>query len=352
LHRSLAGILAGDKVRAFICGLVGPELSNEERQFLSDQKPWGVILFARNLENESQIKTLTADIRIALDRERAPILIDQEGGRVQRICPPVCRPYPAARTYGDLYHRDPVLGVEAARLGAKLIGIDLADLGITVNCMPVLDIPAEGSDAAIGDRAYGDDADTVLTLGGAAADGLMAVGIVPVMKHMPGHGRAEVDSHNDLPIINTALETLEATDFKPFRLWARRFPAGMTAHVVLTAVDDKRPATLSDKVINGIIRGRFGFDGLLMTDDISMDALKGPVGKRAEKAIRAGCDVVLHCSGDADEMAAVAAAVPELEGDALRRAKAVFEAISQPPAHDRKSLHARFDDILAQVESV
>jgi beta-N-acetylhexosaminidase len=339
-------------LRAFICGLAGPKLSDDERQFLRDQLPWGVILFARNLENADQIKALTGDIRAALDRGRVPILIDQEGGRVQRICPPLCRAYPAARTYGNLFHRDPVLGVEAARLGAKLIGFDLADLGITVNCMPVLDIPAEGSDAAIGDRAYGDDADTVLTLGGAAADGLMAAGIVPVMKHMPGHGRAKVDSHKKLPVIKTALETLETTDFMPFRLWARRIRAGMTAHVVLSAVDDKRPATLSDKVISGIIRGRFGFDGLLMTDDISMGALKGPVSARAEKAIRAGCDLVLHCSGDADEMAAVAAAVPELEADALRRAKAAFETASQPPAHDSKSLHARFDDILAQVEAV
>jgi beta-N-acetylhexosaminidase len=339
-------------LRAFICGLAGPKLSDDERQFLRDQLPWGVILFARNLENADQIKALTGDIRAALDRGRVPILIDQEGGRVQRICPPLCRAYPAARTYGNLFHRDPVLGVEAARLGAKLIGFDLADLGITVNCMPVLDIPAEGSDAAIGDRAYGDDADTVLTLGGAAADGLMAAGIVPVMKHMPGHGRAKVDSHKKLAVIKTALETLETTDFMPFRLWARRIRAGMTAHVVLSAVDDKRPATLSDKVISGIIRGRFGFDGLLMTDDISMGALKGPVSARAEKAIRAGCDLVLHCSGDADEMAAVAAAVPELEADALRRAKAAFETASQPPAHDSKSLHARFDDILAQVEAV
>lgn len=339
-------------MRAFICGLAGPKLSDDERQFLRDQLPWGVILFARNLESADQIKTLTGDIRAALGRERVPVLIDQEGGRVQRICPPLCRAYPTARTYGDLYRRDPVLGVEAARLGAKLIGFDLAGLGITVNCMPVLDIPAEGSDAAIGDRAYGDDADTVLTLGGAAADGLMAAGIMPVMKHMPGHGRAMVDSHKALPVIKTALETLEAADFMPFRLLAPRIRAGMTAHVVLTAVDDERPATLSDTVISGIIRGRFGFDGLLMTDDISMGALKGPVGGRAEKAICAGCDLVLHCSGDADEMAAVAAAVPELEAEALRRAEAAFDAASQPPAHDRKSLHARFDDILARVEAV
>ena len=338
-------------MRAFICGLAGPELSDEERRFLREQLPWGVILFARNLQNADQIKALTADIRAALDREHAPILIDQEGGRVQRIGEPTCRAYPAARTFGDLYQRDPILGVEAARLGAKLIGLDLAALGITVNCMPVLDIPTKQSDAAIGDRAYGVDADTVLTLGAAAADGLMAAGIVPVMKHMPGHGRAEVDSHKKLPIIKTELETLEATDFKPFRLWARRIPAGMTAHVILTAVDDKRPATFSDKVINGIIRGRIGFDGLLMSDDISMGALKGPVGARAEKAIHAGCDLVLHCSGDGDEMTAVAGAVPELTGDALRRAEAVFEAISRRPARDRKFLHARFDDILARVEA-
>ncbi|MEN8197306.1 MAG: glycoside hydrolase family 3 N-terminal domain-containing protein, partial [Pseudomonadota bacterium] len=269
-------------MRAFVCGLAGPVLSDNERQFLRDQQPWGVILFARNLESTDQIKALTADILAALDRERAPILIDQEGGRVQRIGPPVCRRHPAARVYGDLYRREPILGVEAARLGAKLIGIELADLGITVNCMPVLDVVTEGTAEAIGDRSYGYDADTVLTLGGAVADGLAAAGIVPVMKHLPGHGRAQVDSHKKLPVIETDLETLEATDFKPFRLWARRIPAGMTAHVVLTAVDDKSPATLSDKVIGGIIRGRIGFDGLLMTDDISMGALNGPVGARAE----------------------------------------------------------------------
>ncbi len=337
-------------VRAFICGLAGPTLDEDERRFLREQSPWGVILFARNLENADQIRTLTADIRAALDREGAPILVDQEGGRVQRIGSPVCRAYPAARLFGDLYRRNPVLGVEAARLGAKLIGLDLAALGITVNCMPVLDIPAQGSDAVIGERAYGNDADTVLTLGGAAADGLMAVGIVPVMKHMPGHGRAEVDSHKTLPIIKTELETLEATDFKPFRLWARRIPAGMTAHVIITGVDDTRPVTLSDKAIGGIIRRRIGFDGLLMSDDISMGALKGPVSARAEKAISAGCDLVLHCSGDADEMAAVAAAVPVLAGEALRRAEAALATGSQPPAQDRKSLDARFDDILAEAE--
>ncbi len=336
-------------MRAFICGLAGPVLSDDERQFLRDQQPWGVILFARNLESTDQIKALTADIPAALDRERAPILIDQEGGRVQRIGPPVCRRHPAARAYGDLCRQEPILGVEAARLGAKIIGIELADLGISVNCMPVLDVMTEGTVEAIGDRSYGYDADTVLTLGGAVADGLAAAGIVPVMKHMPGHGRAQVDSHKKLPVIETDLETLEATDFKPFRLWARRIPAGMTAHVVLTAVDDKSPATLSDKVIGGIIRGRIGFDGLLMTDDISMGALKGPVEARAEKAIRAGCDLVLHCSGDADEMAAVAEAVPELEGDALRRAEAAYGPAAQTMVHDRKALHARFDDILAQV---
>jgi len=337
-------------VRAFITGLAGPALSDAERQFLRDQQPWGVVLFARNLEDADQTRALTADICATLERERVPILIDQEGGRVQRIGPPVCRSYPPAKAYGDLYGREPVQGVEAARLGAKLIGIDLSDLGITVNCMPVLDVLTEETDPAIGNRSYGDDADTVLTLGGAVADGLAAAGIMPVMKHMPGHGRAKVDSHKKLPIIETELEVLDVTDFKPFRLWARRIPAGMTAHVVLTAVDDANPATLSDKVIGGIIRRRFGFDGLLMTDDISMGALEGPVGERAERAIRAGCDLVLHCSGDADEMAAVAAAVPELEGDALRRADAAFGPAPRTPVQDRKSLHARFDDILTQLD--
>jgi beta-N-acetylhexosaminidase len=270
---------------------------------------------------------------------------------VQRIGPPVCRAYPAARTFGDLYRRDPILGVDAARLGAKLAGLDLADLGITVNCMPVLDIPTEASDAVIGDRAYGSDADTVLTLGGAVADGLMAAGVMPVMKHMPGHGRAEDDSHKKLPVIKTALAKLEATDFKPFRVWAQRIPAAMTAHVVLAAVDDKLPATLSAKVINGIIRRRIGFDGLLMSDDITMGALKGRMSERARRALHAGCDLVLHCGGVVSKMTAFVAAIPELKGDALRRAEAAFATASQQPAPERDVLHARLDDILAHVEA-
>jgi beta-N-acetylhexosaminidase len=334
---------------AFICGLSGTDVSEDEKAFLREARPWGVILFARNVGNPSQITRLCASVREALENDGAPVLIDQEGGRVQRIGPPHLRAYPAGAVYGRLYRRNPLSGVEAAFLGATLIGLDLSALGISVNCMPVLDIPIEGGTAAIGDRALGRTVDAVATLGGAQIDGLLSSGVLPVVKHLPGHGRAVVDSHIDLPRVDATMAELEAQDFTPFRLLARRSPLGMTGHVVLLDVDDGAPATLSATVIGDIIRERIGFDGVLMTDDISMGALAGNPRLRAERAIAAGCDLVLHCNGKMDEMKDIAAGVPELAGDALRRCEAALAFRRKAEPVDRPALESRFQFLIDQA---
>lgn len=337
-------------MRAYICSLAGTRLTGEERRALTETQPWGAILFTRNIASADQVRWLTAEIRHALGRPDAPILVDQEGGRVQRIGPPHLPAYPAAAIFGALYRQNPLLGTEAARLGSKLIGMDLQRLGINVDCLPVLDIPAPGGDPIISDRAYGGDVESVATLGAAAADGLMSAGVLPVMKHMPGHGRANVDSHQALPVVDAPLEELDRSDFAPFRLCARRFPLAMTAHVVFSAVDDERAATLSPAMI-AIIRERIGFDGALMTDDIGMGALEGAAEERAGRAIAAGCDLVLHCNGELDEMLRVADAVPELAGDSLRRTDAALAALRPPAASDRAALEARFRELLAMAET-
>ena len=334
--------------RAFICGLAGTELSTEEGAFLRDAHPWGVILFKRNADNPEQVKRLCRDVREALQRENAPILIDQEGGRVQRIGPPHFRAYPSGSVYGRIYQKNPLAGVEAAYLGAKLIALDLHAFGISVDCLPVLDIATEGGTNAIHDRALGNSVDAVATLGGAQLDGILAGGLLPVIKHMPGHGRATVDSHNEMPQVDATMGELEALDFTPFRLLAKRAPLGMTAHVLYLDVDDSAPATHSRRVIDNIIRKRIGFDGALMTDDISMGALSGDVRSRAVRAIHAGCDLALHCNGDLMDMIEVASGVPELSGDALRRTEAALAYQRQPAEVDRQAMEARFDFLLTQ----
>ena len=333
--------------RAFICGLKGTELSEEERAFLREARPWGIILFKRNLDHPDQIRRLCRAAREALERAEAPILIDQEGGRVQRIGPPHVRAYPAGAVFGRLYAKNPLLGVEAARLGAKLIALDLAALGINVDCLPVLDVPVQGITIAIGDRTLGTTTDSVATLGGAQIDGLLSGGVLPVMKHLPGHGRAVVDSHKELPRVDAPLAELEPQDFTPFRLLARRAPLGMTGHILYPAVDEHAPATLSASIIGNIIRERIGFDGALMTDDIYMGALSGWFHERADRAIRAGCDLVLHCNGELNEALDVAAGVPELAGEALRRTENALSMLRPVEEHDRGALEARFDFRLA-----
>jgi beta-N-acetylhexosaminidase len=335
--------------RAFICGLAGTELSGDESAFLRDAQPWGVILFKRNIENLAQVRRLCASAREALGREDTPVLIDQEGGRVQRIGPPHLRAYPAGALYGELYRKDPLLGVEAAHLGARLIALDLLSLGITIDCLPCLDIPVAGMTTAIGDRTLGTTVDSVSTLGGAQIDGLMSGGLLPVVKHMPGHGRAVVDSHTDLPRVDAPLSELEAQDFAPFRLLAPKAPLGMTVHVVFTAIDDAAPATMSASVILNHIRHRIGFNGALMTDDISMGALTGSLRSRAEAALGAGCDLVLHCNGALEEMKEIAAGSPVLQGEALHRTEAALAHRRPPDEADRPALEARFDYLIGKA---
>jgi len=304
--------------RALIVGLSGPELRDDEAAFLATERPAGAILFARNCETPDQVRRLTAAIRKAIGSPDVLILIDQEGGRVQRLRPPHWRKLPAARLFGERYAVDPVGALRAAWSIARLTAAELRDLGIDTNCAPVLDVPVPGSHGVIGDRAYGVVPGVVTELGRSVMAGYIAGGVVPVVKHVPGHGRARADSHLELPRVETAREDLERTDFRPFRDLAGA-PAAMTAHVVYEAIDPTGPATTSPIVIGRLIREEFGFDGFLMSDDLGMKALSGSIGARAAAAIGAGCDVALECSGNLSSMREAAAAVPLLDGRAAER---------------------------------
>ncbi|BCB19554.1 beta-N-acetylhexosaminidase [Bosea sp. ANAM02] len=313
--------------RAFIAGCLGTSLTADERAFFRDARPWGFIVFKRNTQSPEQVAALTAQMRETVGWH-APILIDQEGGRVQRMGPPNWPKYPSARAF--LAINDPIRQREIIRLSARLMAHDLKQVGIDVDCLPVLDVPVAGSHDVIGDRAYAHDPDQVARLGRAAAEGLIAGGVLPVVKHMPGHGRARADSHHDLPIVDASLDELRAHDFRPFRHLAD-MPLAMTAHLVFTALDAKNPATISRKIVREIMRGELGFDGLIMTDDISMKALSGSFEAKSRAAIRAGVDVILHCHGIMDEMIAVAGAVPEMTGARARRANAALGRIRHEP---------------------
>jgi len=332
-------------VSAAIYGCSGHSLTDGERAFFSDASPWGFILFARNIEKPAQVRRLTDELRELAGRDDLPILLDQEGGRVARFRPPHWRAYPPGRRYGDLYARSHEDGLEAAKLGSRLIAAELHAAGINVDCLPVLDVPVPGSHDIIGDRAYGEVPDIVVALGHAAAEGLMEGGVLPIMKHIPGHGRAGVDSHLDLPTVDTDVKTLNETDFATFRALAH-LPMAMTAHVVYSAIDGANPATTSPKLINDIIRTVIGFDGLLMSDDVSMQALKGSIGERTRASIHAGCDIALHCNGDMREMKQVAAEAPILAGDALRRASAAIDHFALPQDFDEKAGIARFASLM------
>ena len=313
--------------RAFIAGCLGTSLTADERAFFRDASPWGFILFRRNTQTPEQVAALTVQMRETVGWH-APILIDQEGGRVQRMAPPNWPQYPPARAF--LGVNDPLRRRELVRLSARLMAHDLRQVGIDVDCLPVLDVPVAGSHDVIGDRAYAHDPDEVARLGRAAAEGMIAGGVLPVIKHMPGHGRARADSHHDLPVVDASLEALRAQDFRPFRHLAD-MPLAMTAHVVFTALDPKNPATVSKRIVRDIMRNEIGFDGLIMTDDISMKALSGSFEAKAAAAIRAGVDVVLHCHGIMEEMIAIAGAVPEMSGARKRRAAAALGRIRHEP---------------------
>ena len=327
--------------RAFVCGCRGTVLESDERRFLTEAAPLGVILFKRNITDPAQVLALTGAIRDALGRDDAMVLVDQEGGRVQRLGPPHWRRYPAAARFAAI----PDLDERAAmiRLCARLMAHDLLSLGIDVDCLPVLDVPVEGSHDVIGDRAYAREPAVVAVLGRAAAEGMLDGGVLPVMKHVPGHGRAEADSHLALPSVEASIDDLRRSDFEPFRR-NRDLPAAMTAHVVYTALDREHPATISAKVIGDIVRGEIGFDGLLFSDDLSMKALPGTFREKAEALFAAGVDVALHCNGDLDEAGEVAARAPALAGVAaerVARARAAVRSSAFDPADAAAELDLR-----------
>jgi beta-N-acetylhexosaminidase len=332
-------------MQSFITGVAGTILSPDERTFLRDADPFGFILFGRNIETPDQVRALVADLRAAVGWQ-APVLIDQEGGRVQRLGPPHWPAYPAGETYGRLFARAAEDGLQFARLGARLIAADLMALGIDVDCLPLADVPVAEADPVIGNRAYGRDPGQVAAIARAVTDGLLEGGVLPVLKHIPGHGRANADSHLALPVVDVSRPDLEATDFVPFRALAD-LPLGMTAHVVYTALDPDRPATTSPVVIGQVIRGDLGFSGLLMGDDVSMNALSGTIAERSRASLDAGCDVVLHCNGKMEEMKEVAAQSSRLSGAALSRAEGALARRTSPTDFDAREARARFSSMIA-----
>lgn len=334
--------------RAFITGVSGPELNAAEREFIRAERPWGFILFKRNVETPAQVAQLVSELRAEVGNSDAPVLIDQEGGRVQRLGPPNWPVYPPGAVFAALYDIDPALGLTAARLSARLIAADLADLGITVDCLPLADVPVDGADAVIGNRAYGTEPAKVAAIARAVTEGLEQGGVLPVLKHIPGHGRATADTHFRLPVVDTPRIELERTDFAAFQPLAD-LPMAMTAHVVFSALDPAHPATTSATIIEQVIRGVIGFQGLLMSDDMSMNALAGSIPERTRAIFAAGCDIVLHCNGKLEEMQEVARETPELSGEALARAGRALAARRQPLPFDRLAARVELEALIART---
>jgi beta-N-acetylhexosaminidase len=334
--------------RAFITGVSGLELSAPEREFIRGTRPWGFILFKRNVEAPDQVSALVEELRSCLGDADAPVLIDQEGGRVARLGPPHWPVYPPGATFGALYDLEKTLGLNAARLSARLIAADLIDLGITVDCLPLADVPVAGADAVIGNRAYGTEPAKVAAIARAVAEGLEQGGVLPVLKHIPGHGRATADSHFGLPTVDTPAEELQRSDFAAFQPLAD-LPMAMTAHVVFSALDPAQPATTSATIIRQVIRGTIGFQGLLMSDDVSMNALAGSIADRTRAIVNAGCDMVLHCNGKLDEMRDVAGETPELAGEALERARRALAWRRAPEPFDTQAARAELEALMNRV---
>lgn len=324
---------------SLITGLAGTELTPEEARFLASVRPCGLILFTRNCLFPHQVSSLVADAKAAIGTDDVLVLVDQEGGRVRRLMPPHWRELPPAAAFAQLAEMDAKEAERVARLVARLTAADLRNCGINSNCVPVLDVPVPESHEIIGDRAYGTTPAAVARLGRVVAEGHLAGGVLPVIKHMPGHGRARADSHLELPVVHTPRAELSATDFVPFRA-LRDMPAAMTAHVVFSDIDPDSPASTSAIVTREIMRAEIGFDGLLMSDDLSMKALSGSMRERAEAVIRAGSDVVLHCNGCLEEMEGAAAGVPELTGQPLRRFERCLAVLSRNDPFDSAEAEA------------
>ncbi|MFA5957837.1 beta-N-acetylhexosaminidase [Hyphomicrobium sp.] len=332
---------------SLIVGLSGLSLTADERRFYRDVQPAGMILFRRNVFDRAQFARLVDETRAAVGRKDFLVLIDQEGGRVQRLKPPIARALPPAAAFADLYAEDPEEAKEAAFAVARLTADELRNFGITMNCAPVADIPVEGAHEIISDRAYGRAVSQVVALAQAVAEGYLAGGVVPVVKHIPGHGRAQADSHLSLPVVTTPHRILSATDFAPFKALAG-LPSAMTAHVVYSDIDADNPASTSAIVTKDIIRGEIGFDNLLMSDDLSMKALSGPMRARAEAVIAAGSDIALHCNGDLDEMRAAAEGVPPLSARAAERFAAACACIERSEPYDKERALQLLADVLDQ----
>jgi beta-N-acetylhexosaminidase len=338
---------------ACILGCSGPTLSVEEAAFFRDARPWGFILFARNIQTADQTRALIEALRAAVDDEGAMVLVDQEGGRVQRLKPPLAKLRPPAAPFGELYARDRETAIEAAFLNHRLLANELANLGFDADCAPCVDLIHAGAHALIGDRSFGADVACVSDLGRAAMAGLLAGGVAPIVKHIPGHGRATADSHYDLPVVETPEALLDQTDFAPFRVLADA-PMAMTAHVLYSAIDPDACATISPRVIERAIRGEIGFDGLLMSDDLSMRALGGTLAERTRRSLAAGCDIVLHGNGAlvgepvrdlAAELRTIVDVAPPLSGRAAERAKAARAAARKVQPFDAEAAEARLAEL-------
>jgi beta-N-acetylhexosaminidase len=334
--------------RAFITGVSGLELTAAEGEFIRSERPWGFILFKRNIGSPAQAALLVRQLRETSGNPDAPVLIDQEGGRVQRLGPPDWPAYPPGAVFGTLYDIDPALGLAAAKLSSRLIAADLAEIGVSVDCLPLADVPVAGADAVIGNRAYGTEPAKVAAIARAVTEGLEQGGILPVLKHIPGHGRATADTHFRLPIVDTTRTELERTDFAAFQPLAD-LPMAMTAHVVFSALDSAQPATTSATIIEQVIRGLIGFQGLLMSDDVSMNALAGSIAERTRAIVDAGCDMVLHCNGRLDEMRDVARETPELSGKALERARRALASRKPPQPFDRLAARSELDELIERA---
>ncbi|MBO6797040.1 beta-N-acetylhexosaminidase [Maricaulis sp.] len=335
--------------RAMIYGLGGTELSKDEHDFFRDADPWGFIVFARNIDTPKQLARLTMSLRDCVGRD-APILVDQEGGRVRRLRPPNWREMVAAEVYANLFRREPEAAIEAVWLNHRLMAEEMRAVGIDVDCVPCLDLRIPGADAIIGDRAFGETPEPIIHLGRAAIEGVQAGGVAPIIKHIPGHGRADADSHLELPVVEEEHELLSETDFAPFKALNDAVMA-MTAHIVYRDIDPERPATTSDVLVNQVIREEIGFDGLLMTDDLSMKALTGTFRERGEASIEAGCDLLLHCNGDPGEMRGVAEAAPEFAGKALERAQAAEAVREEIESFDAREGESRLNSLLELVSA-
>ena len=328
-----------------IFGIAGPRLSAEERAVFRDCDPVGYILFARNCIDRDQMRALTDELKAIHGRERTFISIDQEGGRVARMKPPEWNRYPAGQAFDELYQIAPASAIEAVRLNAEAIARELSEVGVTVDFHAPFDVRRPETSDVIGDRALGTDPLQVAALGRATLEGMARGGVLGCLKHMPGHGRATADSHHAMPRVEASLEALMESDFRPFRA-LRDMPIGLSAHVCYEAFDADLPGTLSPTIIADAVRGAIGFDGLLLSDDLSMEALSGSLGERARAALAAGCDLALHCNGEPGEMADVAENVTQLSPEGLRRWAISKENLNEDNVFNYNELHDEFNNLM------